>query len=77
MKILVCPLNWGLGHATRCIPLIRQWVEDEHEVVIVADGHPLALLRDVFPELRTIRFSSYRISYSPGKSQVVDRKSVV
>ena len=71
MKILVCPLNWGLGHATRCIPLIRQWVEDEHEVVIVADGHPLALLRDVFPELRTIRFSSYRISYSPGKSQVV------
>jgi predicted glycosyltransferase len=71
MKILVCPLNWGLGHATRCIPLIRQWVEDGHEVVIVADGHPLALLRDVFPELRTIRFSSYRISYSPGKSQVV------
>ena len=21
--ILVAPLNWGLGHATRCIPIIR------------------------------------------------------
>jgi hypothetical protein len=21
--ILIAPLNWGLGHATRCIPIIR------------------------------------------------------
>ena len=23
-KVLVCPLNWGLGHATRCVPIIRE-----------------------------------------------------
>jgi len=70
MKILVCPLNWGLGHATRCIPLIRQWIENQHEVVIVADGHPLALLHNYFPTLRTIEYASYNFSYSKRKSQV-------
>ena len=33
MKILIAPLNWGLGHATRCIPLIRQYVAAGDEVL--------------------------------------------
>ena len=70
MKILVCPLNWGLGHATRCVPIIRQLLSDGHEVVLVSDGYPLAFLKQEFPSLRTIEYPSYPISYSSGKSQV-------
>lgn len=70
MKVLVCPLNWGLGHATRCIPLIKQLKDDGHEVVIAADGHPLKLLQQEFPELRFILSTSYNIRYNRGKSQV-------
>lgn len=70
MKILVCPLNWGLGHATRCIPLIQHWIEQQHEVVVVADGHPMALLAMRFPQLRMIELPSYTIQYSRKNTQV-------
>ena len=29
MKILVAPLNWGLGHASRCVPLVHRFLEEE------------------------------------------------
>lgn len=70
MKILVAPLNWGLGHATRCIPIIRNLIADGHEVVIVADGAPLFLLKETFPNLRTLLLPSYGIRYNSGNSQV-------
>lgn len=70
MKILVCPLNWGLGHTTRCIPLIKKLITEQHEVVVASDGHPLQLLKEVFPDLRFIHSTSYNIRYNKGKSQV-------
>jgi UDP:flavonoid glycosyltransferase YjiC (YdhE family) len=71
MKVLVCPLNWGLGHATRCVPLVRRLLADGHEVVLVSDGFPLEFLRQQFPELRFIELPSYSIRYSAGKTQVL------
>lgn len=69
MRILVCPLNWGLGHATRCIPIINQLINDGHDVVIAADGYPLVLLKNRFPSLNYVILPSYQIKYSGGKSQ--------
>lgn len=69
-KILVCPLNWGLGHATRCEPIIRKLVAEGHEVVIAADGYPLQFLQKQFPQLRTIESKSYPIKYSKGDTLV-------
>ena len=71
MKVLVCPLNWGLGHATRCIPIIRQLLAEGHEPVIVSDGFPLACIRMQFPELRYIEYASYPVRYSSGISQIL------
>lgn len=62
-RILVCPLDWGLGHATRCVPVIRTLLELNQNVVIGADGRPLALLKDEFPELEFIRMPGYDITY--------------
>ena len=45
MKILIAPLNWGLGHASRCIPLIQQWLKEGHEVVLGGDGDSLLMCR--------------------------------
>ncbi|MBN2766316.1 MAG: hypothetical protein JXR27_08085 [Paludibacteraceae bacterium] len=70
MKVLVCPLNWGLGHATRCIPIIRQLLAEGHEPVLVSDGYPLECLRMQFPDLRYIEYPSYSVRYSSGISQV-------
>lgn len=63
-RILICPLNWGLGHATRCIPIIRLLLQKNAEVLIAADGRALALLKQEFPQLTFIEFKGYDINYS-------------
>lgn len=63
-RILIAPLDWGLGHAARCIPLIRQWIKNGHAVTIAADGRPAALLRQHFPENEIIPLKGYGITYS-------------
>ncbi|HZK68754.1 MAG TPA: hypothetical protein VFC36_04060 [Paludibacter sp.] len=70
MKVLICPLNWGLGHATRCVPIIQKLMNEGHEPVLVADGYPLQFLRQEFPSLRFIELSSYSVYYASGTSQV-------
>ncbi|MCF8258731.1 MAG: glycosyltransferase [Flavobacteriales bacterium] len=69
-RILIAPLDWGLGHATRCIPLIRHILELGHEPVIAAEGRPLALLREEFPDQEFIHFRGYEISYPEGRGMV-------
>ena len=66
-KVLVAPLNWGLGHATRCIPIIRELIRQGAEVYLASDGAALTLLKLEFPELRIFELPSYGIRYATGK----------
>lgn len=68
--ILVAPLNWGLGHATRCIPLIAQLRAMGHRVLVAADGAALERLRGQFDGIEWLRLPSYRVRYSAGRSQL-------
>ncbi|OIP84465.1 MAG: hypothetical protein AUK44_02365 [Porphyromonadaceae bacterium CG2_30_38_12] len=69
MRILICPLNWGLGHATRCVPIIHRHIAAGDEVVIASDGYPAAFLKQTFPALKFFELPSYGVRYSSGKSQ--------
>ena len=62
-NILVCPLDWGLGHATRCVPLIHQFIAEGHQVIIGADNNPLAFLKQEFPQLKSITIPGYEVNY--------------
>jgi len=62
-RILVAPLNWGLGHATRCIPIIRELERIGVEVFLASDGVSLHLLQAEFPHLPVFELPSYRIRY--------------
>ncbi len=68
-RILVAPLDWGLGHSTRCIPIIRRLLELDARPMIGADKGPLALLRDAFPELTHARMPGVEVRYAKGRSQ--------
>lgn len=68
-RILVAPLDWGLGHATRCIPIIRGLMEHGAVPVIGADGGPRSLLSTEFPELEHVRIPGLTIRYGRGSSQ--------
>ena len=70
MKVLVAPLNWGLGHATRSMALVRRYLAQGDEVVLAGDGDSLALMKKTFPALRAIPLPHLDIRYSSGKSQV-------
>jgi uncharacterized protein (TIGR00661 family) len=63
-KILVAPLDWGLGHATRCIPIIHELLHNKNEVWIAADGAIEVLLKNEFPHLKFIKLFNYNVQYS-------------
>ncbi len=62
-RILIAPLDWGLGHATRCIPIIQELIAKGAEVIIAADNRPAELLKKEFPDLEHIRYPGYAIQY--------------
>jgi uncharacterized protein (TIGR00661 family) len=63
-KIIVAPLNWGLGHATRCIPIIQGLLDNGFEPIIASDGIALELLKKEFPKLISFELPSYNIQYA-------------
>ncbi|WP_456867851.1 glycosyltransferase [Galbibacter sp. BG1] len=63
-KILVAPLNWGLGHATRCIPILRALIAENFEPIIASDGEAYKLLNKEFPDLQFVELPSYKIKYA-------------
>jgi uncharacterized protein (TIGR00661 family) len=63
-KILVAPLNWGLGHATRCIPIIKALIAHDYQPIIASDGVALKLLQKEFTGISTIELPAYNITYA-------------
>ena len=63
-RILIAPLNWGLGHATRCIPIINALLKLNYTPIIASDGIALALLKKEFPELTFDELPAYNVTYS-------------
>ncbi|RFM29988.1 glycosyltransferase [Deminuibacter soli] len=65
--VLVAPLDWGLGHTTRCVPIIRQLQHHGYKVIVAAEGPALFLLRQEFPGIDYLELKGYRIQYAKYK----------
>ena len=61
--VLVAPLDWGLGHATRCIPVIKECLTADCEVIIAASGKQYKLLKSEFPTLEIVELPGYQLNY--------------
>lgn len=70
-KVMICPLNWGIGHATRCVPLVRMFLEEGFKVILGADGRPAQFLKEAFPDLDLIPFPGFRILYPESGSMAL------
>ena len=68
-RILVSPLNWGLGHATRLIPIIRELTRQGHYVILAGEGASLSVLKDAFPELDSLALPGFNVSLSHYQTQ--------
>ncbi len=63
-RILITPLSWGIGHATRCVPVINHLLLLGFQPIIASDGDALSLLRKEFPNLECIALPAYNIKYA-------------
>ena len=63
MKILVAPLDWGLGHATRCVPIVKEFLRQGAEVELAVVKANAGFFREVFPELRQRVAPGYNVVY--------------
>ena len=54
-NILFAVMGWGLGHATRSIPMINHLLKDNN-VILASNGNSLELLKQEFPDLLFISF---------------------
>ncbi len=66
-KILISPLDWGLGHATRCITIIHYLEKLNCDITIAASGKIEILLKNEFPHLTYFNLPGYEIAYSKSK----------
>lgn len=67
--ILITPLNWGLGHATRIVPLVKYLLKYDAKVILAADKRPYDFLTKTFPDLPIIRLPGFEPAYS-GRSMM-------
>jgi uncharacterized protein (TIGR00661 family) len=66
-KILVSPLSWGLGHATRDLPIIRRFLAEGHKVTIASSGRTLELLKHEVPECTFTVLEDYPTPYTKSR----------
>ncbi len=62
-NILICPLDWGLGHATRMVPVIEMLKQKGANVIIATDNRPLEFLKQRFPNNKVIKLEGYSPKY--------------
>lgn len=67
LKILLSPLDWGLGHATRIIAIVKILQKHGVQVLIAAETGAAALLKNEFPGIEILPLQGYRIQYSRHK----------
>lgn len=69
----MAPLDWGLGHATRCIPLIRELITQGADVWLAASGAQATLLKEAFPTLPLLNLPGYQVDYAKTKRGLIFR----
>jgi predicted glycosyltransferase len=67
-KILLAPLDWGLGHATRCIPIVKELISLKCDVIIAATGDQKAILQAEFPFLPFVELPGYEVKYGKNRA---------
>ena len=62
-KILISPLDWGLGHATRIIPIVQYLQQVQCQIWIAASGQSEKVLKETFPDIPFLHLDGYEVSY--------------
>jgi hypothetical protein len=70
-SVCIAPLDWGLGHATRCITLIRALESLQYKIYIATEGKHEAILKEAFPNANFLKLRGYRIWYTKQRALLI------
>lgn len=62
-RIFISPLDWGLGHASRLVPLIAEAEAQGHFILLGAEVKTGAFLKAIFPDIPQVPLKGYGIRY--------------
>lgn len=62
-RILLSPLNWGMGHVARCIPLIHGLLKNDNVVLIAASKDQQQIFKQYFPNIEYIDHGGYPFNF--------------
>ncbi len=62
-RILIAPLDWGMGHTTRCIPLINLLLKLGHIPVFAGNEWQRTYIKETFVKIDTVFLEGYNITY--------------
>ncbi len=71
-KILVCPLDWGLGHASRMVPVIDMIEKKGANAIIAADNYPLEFLKQRFPKNTFLKLVGFSPRYPSNGNMAIE-----
>lgn len=63
-RVLIAPLDWGLGHTARCIPIIKELLKQQHEVIFAGTQKQFDFVSQHQIKLKHVELFSYNVSYS-------------
>lgn len=66
--VFVAALDWGLGHATRCIQVINHLLSKNKKVILGGSGNSGMLMQQYFSDLTYIELPGYAPVYGEGKN---------
>ncbi len=61
--VLIAAMDWGIGHATRTVPIIRMEIESGNNVILASSGGALNFYRTEFPGIKILEKPAYNVSY--------------
>jgi uncharacterized protein (TIGR00661 family) len=70
-NILVCPLDWGLGHATRIVPIVDMLISKGAKVIIAADNSPMDFLKQRFANCEFVKLPGFEPKYPKGNQMAL------
>ena len=62
--IFISPLDWGLGHATRCVPIIKELLLNNNKIIIGVTPLTNQIFEQEFPTIEKVNVPPYNIAYS-------------
>jgi len=69
-RILISPLNWGLGHASRLTPIINELIKEGHQCYIAGEKPSISVIQQAFPNLTFIILDNFSIQLSNSNQQL-------